>query len=110
VAGITVDEFSTTQNSTIIEWHTDPSLNATMEFLPSICEVESKKCVNSSDWISDKREFEFGGEKFPLHSHTKYSVTVYVKLVGKDKIYPPGVYKTFFTEEDRKLKILNVLF
>ncbi|XP_023246072.1 sortilin-related receptor isoform X2 [Copidosoma floridanum] len=95
VLNIGVDERSTNASSLFLFWWMPIPNNVTFEFLPSIALAEpGAKWTNASKWIEDT-EYQFT----QLHPHTRYNLTVYVKVKGQPTVFPPARYLPVMTGE-----------
>ncbi|XP_017882694.1 sortilin-related receptor-like [Ceratina calcarata] len=89
-----VDERSVNATSVILFWWIPVPTNVTFEFLPSIAYAQpGANWTNASHWIEDM-EYQFND----LKPHTRYNVTVHVRIKG-GQAFPPAKYQTVVTAE-----------
>ncbi|KAL6422754.1 hypothetical protein ACFW04_010753 [Cataglyphis niger] len=90
-----VDERSINDSTLFLYWWMPIPSNVTFEFLPSIARaIPGAKWTNASEWIEDT-EYQFNN----LEACTKYNLTVYVKVKGQSKVFPPAKYLVVRTGE-----------
>ncbi|KAK9512535.1 hypothetical protein O3M35_000936 [Rhynocoris fuscipes] len=94
-----VDDHKKNSTALPLRWWIQIPANVRLEFLPSIAEIPKKdkpaKWVNCTKWITDK-DYIYTN----LAPFTKYNMTVYVRLNGSDKVFPPVNFLTATTAED----------
>ncbi|XP_060532386.1 sortilin-related receptor-like isoform X2 [Cylas formicarius] len=87
---------STNDTSLFLYWTiAPPPNNVTLEFMPSITQLGLDKWHNKS-W-SDQKEYLFEG----LKPFTSYNMTVYVRVLKTDVVFPPAKYFVASTLEGK---------
>lgn len=95
---VTADLRHLNATSLPLSWSIDKPADVKLEFLPSIAAVSDQppqKWTNQSKWI-EGQSFTFGN----LQPYTQYNVTIYVRIAGKERIFPPSLYSVHTTGED----------
>ncbi|CAG2062409.1 unnamed protein product [Timema podura] len=92
---MSVDDHRTNSSSLLLVWWLPMSTNAPLEYLPSICELNSVgKWINST-WTSDFEHWFTG-----LKAYARYNMTVFVREKDNaNKVFPPAQYITATTSE-----------
>ncbi|BET01296.1 Low-density lipoprotein receptor repeat class B [Nesidiocoris tenuis] len=106
VSQLEVDRYTISSSSiTLLWWVGAVSPNITLQFMPSIAEMleNGQQSWKNTSWISDHR-YTFD----KLLPYTRHNITVYVKLLSTNEVFPPGQYVTATTAPDEPSAPLNV--
>nr|CAD7443909.1 unnamed protein product [Timema bartmani] len=98
---MSVGDHRTNSSSLLLVWWLPMSTNAPLEYLPSICELNSMgKWINST-WTSDFEHWFTG-----LKAYARYNMTVFVREKDNaNKVFPPAQYIAATTAEGAKSKV-----
>nr|CAD7431908.1 unnamed protein product [Timema monikensis] len=92
---MSVDSHRTNFSSLLLVWWLPMSTHVPLEYLPSICELNSMgKWINST-WTSDFEHWFTG-----LKAYSLYNMTVFVREKDNtNKVFPPAQYIAATTAE-----------